>query len=83
VGLTLGVRYVQAQEAKVLEIATEKCQLAVQTQRHMANHIARLSGLHGKFEKELGKSDPDGLAEVLNLEAEYVPPKAIRPVVAR
>ena len=73
----------QAQEQKVLEIAAEKCQLAAQTQRHIQNHMARLETIHGKFEKELAKSDPEGLAEVLQRESEYVPKPVKQPTQRR
>ena len=55
----------QEAQKKVLEIATEKVQLAEQAQRHVQNHMARLEELHRKFEKELAKSDPEGLQDVL------------------
>jgi hypothetical protein len=58
----------QEAQKKVLEIATEKVQLAEQAQRHVQNHMVRLDELHHKFEKELHKSDPEGLAEVLGQE---------------
>eukprot|EP01051_Picozoa_sp_SAG22_P008411 SAG22_NODE_638_length_8262_cov_4.658826_8_plen_155_part_00 len=51
-------------QGKVKEIAQEKVQLAEQAQRHITNHMARLDKDYASFEKDLGKSDPEGLAEV-------------------
>ena len=55
----------QAAEKKVLEIATEKNEIAQQAQRHIHNNITRLVELYMKFEKELAKTDQQGLGEVL------------------
>ena len=56
-------------QKKVHEIAAEKVQLAEQAQRHITQHMTRLDGLHIQFEKELQKSDPEGLAEALAISA--------------
>ena len=73
----------QEAQKKVLEIATEKVQLAEQAQRHVQNHMGRLEELHLKFEKELGKSDPEGLAEVLGQEMSEHAMQPRAPAVAR
>jgi hypothetical protein len=55
---------IKAAQAKVLEIAAEKGEIATQAQRHLTIHTKRLEDLHEKFAKELNKTDPDGLDEV-------------------
>eukprot|EP01050_Picozoa_sp_SAG11_P003229 SAG11_NODE_177_length_13334_cov_9.614280_15_plen_166_part_00 len=72
---------------KVSEIAAEKIQLAEQAQRHMSQHMTRLDALHAQFEKELAKSDPEGLAEALAISsvvgASSAPAPAPPPAPAR